>query len=63
LDRVAVPPVERKRGEDARGGDKAKGEVKQRRKGIKTSQGRKRKIRKLQGLVCKVNFPVDLKLE
>jgi hypothetical protein len=22
-----------------------------------------RKIRKLQGLVCKVNFPVDLKLE
>jgi hypothetical protein len=47
LDRAAVPPVGRKRGEDAREGDKAKGEVKQRRKGISTSQGLKRKIRKL----------------
>jgi hypothetical protein len=37
LDRAAVPPVGRKRGGDARGGDKAKGEVKQRRNGIRTS--------------------------
>jgi hypothetical protein len=42
-----LPLVGRKRGEDARGGDKAKGEVKHRRKRIKTSQGLKRKIRKL----------------
>jgi hypothetical protein len=43
------------------GTDKAEGEEKQRRKGIRTSQGLKRKIRKLQGLVCKANFPIDLK--
>jgi hypothetical protein len=43
------------------GRDKAAGEEKQRRKGIRTSQGLKRKIRKLQGLVCKAKFPVDLK--
>jgi hypothetical protein len=30
---------------------------------VEFSQGLVRKIRKLQGLVCKVNFPVDLKLE
>jgi hypothetical protein len=30
---------------------------------VEFSQGLVRKIRKLQGLVCKVNFLVDLKLE
>jgi hypothetical protein len=46
---------------DTPGRDKAEREEKQRRKGIRTSQGLKSKIRKLQGLVCKAKFPVDLK--
>jgi hypothetical protein len=40
-----------------------RGKKKQRRKGIGTSQGLKRKIRKLQGPICKVKFSIDLKPE
>jgi hypothetical protein len=36
---------------------------KQRRKGIGFLQGLIRKYRKLQGLACKIKFPVDLKPE
>jgi hypothetical protein len=43
--------------------DRAEGEEEQRRKGNRISQGPLRKFRKLQGLVRKVKFPVDLKLK
>jgi hypothetical protein len=41
--------------------DRTKREEEQRRKGNRISQGPLREFRKLQGLVRKVKFPVDLK--
>jgi hypothetical protein len=41
--------------------DKAPGIREQRRRGKKISQGLMRDFKKLQGLVCKAKFPVDLK--
>jgi hypothetical protein len=38
-------------------------EEKQRRKGTRISQGPLHNFRKLQGLVCKTKFPIDLKPE
>jgi hypothetical protein len=49
-------PVEEKK-EKGRRQDK----VEERRKTVGFPQGLIRKIRELQGLVCKVKFPVDLK--
>jgi hypothetical protein len=43
--------------------DRAEREEEQRRKGNRISQGPLHKFRKLQGLVRKVKFPVDLKLK
>jgi hypothetical protein len=40
---------------------KAPGIREQRRRGKEISQGLMRNFRKLQGLVCKANFPIDLK--
>jgi hypothetical protein len=50
---MLLPPVKRKR-MGAR-------EKKQRRRGKVISQGLMRNFRKLQGLICKEKFPVDLK--
>jgi hypothetical protein len=51
-------------GAAAAGGKKIRpGTREQRRRGKEISQGPIRKYRKLQGLVCKANFPVDLKPE
>jgi hypothetical protein len=41
--------------------DKAEREKEQRRKGNGTPQGLMRKIRKMQGPICKAKFSVDLK--
>jgi hypothetical protein len=53
-----MPPVEKKESdkEDQR-------EEKQRRKGNRISQGPLHNFRKLQGLVCKTKFPINLKPE
>jgi hypothetical protein len=48
-----LPLVGRKRGEDARGGDKAKGEIKQRRKGIRTSKDLSAKLENCRDLFVK----------
>jgi hypothetical protein len=43
------------------GRDKAEREEEQKWKGKRTSQGLMHNFGKLQGLVCKTNFPIDLK--
>jgi hypothetical protein len=45
------------------GTDRTEREEEQRRKGNRISQGLIRKYKKLQGPVCKTQFPVDLKLK
>jgi hypothetical protein len=50
--KIRAPPVEDK---------KEQREEKQRRKGTRISQGPLRNFRKLQGLVCKIIFSIDLK--
>jgi hypothetical protein len=60
---IGVLPVRGGKEGDGREEDKAPVIREQRRRGNGFPQGPMHKIRKLQGLVCKANFPIDLKPE
>jgi hypothetical protein len=53
--------VEKKKGDAWENKRKTEREGEQRRKRKEISQELMRKIRKLQGIFCKANFPIDLK--